>query len=368
MKITRVTPIPLARRLERVQRNSKMQRDRRRFTFVVVETDTGLQGIGDAYGDQELVVPLLERRVGPAAIGLDPRQPEAVFQQLFTARPFWETAGSMICCMSAIEVACWDILGQYEGVPVYELLGGKQREWIPAYASDLHWEEAGRMAEKAGQYKDQGFSAVKTHIGAPGQGEADLKRIAAMRAAIGPDCGLMLDVNTAWNHDWQLALEYGQAWSEWNPFWLEEPLCPVDIQSHVKLRNALPYPLATGENLYLTFGYESLFREMACDYVLPDVLRCGGLGQMRTICRNAVAHGITPTPHNYSSGVGLAATLHLMAAETGIELLEYDPTGTAIYEELFLDPIEVDQGNVRVPDTPGLGVRLTPELIEKYKV
>jgi L-alanine-DL-glutamate epimerase-like enolase superfamily enzyme len=97
----------------------------------------------------------------------------------------------------------------------------------------------------------------------------------------------------------------------------------------------------------------------ACDYVMPDILRCGGLEQTRQICREALRRGVIPSPHNFSSGVGLAATLHLMSALPETEWLEFDPTGTAIYEELFVEPLVVEQGRVRVPYSPGLGVRLT---------
>jgi D-arabinonate dehydratase/D-galactarolactone cycloisomerase len=96
---------------------------------------------------------------------------------------------------------------------------------------------------------------------------------------------------------------------------------------------------------------------------MPDVLRCGGLEQARRICLAAVRHGVVPSPHNFSSGVGLAATLHLMAAVPETQWLEFDPTGTAVYEEMFVEPLAVERGRVRIPQTPGLGVRLTEEML-----
>jgi L-alanine-DL-glutamate epimerase-like enolase superfamily enzyme len=100
---------------------------------------------------------------------------------------------------------------------------------------------------------------------------------------------------------------------------------------------------------------------------MPDILRCGGLEQTRQICQLAHKNGIIASPHNFSSGVGLAATLHLMAALPQTEWLEFDPTGTAIYEELFIEPLVVERGHVHVPRAPGLGVRLTQDIIDKYK-
>jgi L-alanine-DL-glutamate epimerase-like enolase superfamily enzyme len=354
--------VQLTRRLDRPQRNSREGRSDRKFTFVLVETDAGLTGLGDAYGDQALMPTIIERRLRPLALGLDPCDLGAVWRQLFGSRAFWETGGSVLCGISAIEVACWDIRGQAEGVSVCELLGGRKRAWIEAYASDLHWEEPERMADTAARFAERGFRCVKAHLGAPGEEDRDLQRVEALRTAIGPDIGLMIDVNTVFQP--AQALSYGQALLPFRPYWFEEPVAPMDAAGHAWVRQRLPLRIATGENLYLTQGFEPLWLHRGCDYVMPDILRCGGLEQTRQICAAALAHGVIPSPHNFSSGVGLAATLHLMAALPETEWLEFDPTGTAIYEELFVEPLVVEHGRVRVPDTPGLGVRLTQEVLD----
>jgi L-alanine-DL-glutamate epimerase-like enolase superfamily enzyme len=363
MKITDVRAIQLSRKLDRPQRNSRESRRKRTFTFVQVQTDAGLTGLGDAYGDQALMPTIIERRLGPMAVGLDPGDVGALWRRLFASRAFWEIGGSVICGISAIEVACWDIRGQAEGVPVCELLGGRKREWIDAYASDLHWEEPERMADTAARYALQGFRCVKTHIGAPGEWDRDLERVEAIRRAIRPDVGFMIDVNTVF--DPPQALEFGKALVPFNPFWYEEPVWPMDAAGHAWLRQQLPMKLATGENLYLTQGFEPLWTQQACDYVMPDILRCGGLEQTRQICLAAAQHGVIASPHNFSSGVGLAATLHLMAALPETQWLEFDPTGTAIYEELFAEPLAVERGRVRVPAGPGLGVRLGERVLRQ---
>src|SRR5262249_19134659 len=203
--------------------------------------------------------------------------------------------------------------------------------------------------------------AVKTHLGAPGEGGRDLKRMDALRRAIGPDVGLMVDVNTAFEPE--QALTYGQSLRAFRPEWFEEPVAPMDAAGHAWLRERLPLKIATGENLYLTQGFEPLWTHRACDYVMPDILRCGGIEQTRQICQEANRHGVIASPHNFSSGVGLAATLHLMAALPETQWLEFDPTGTAIYEDLFVEPLVVERGRVRVPTAPGLGVRLTEDVV-----
>lgn len=366
MKITDVRCVQLIRRLERVQRNSCSARQERRFSFVLVDTDVGLTGLGDAFGDPLLMPTIIERRLAPLAVGLDPLDLGGLWRRLFCAREFWEVGGSVLCGMSAIEVACWDLRGQAEGVPVCALLGGRRRQWIDAYASDLHWDEPSIMAEQAARYAEAGFRQVKTHLGAPGQRDGDLARCSAIRQAIGADVGFMIDINTAFDRG--TALERGREFAQFQPFWYEEPLSPLDWQGHLWLRQQLGMPIATGENLYTVHGFEPLLGGHGCDYVMPDILRCGGLEQTRQICAAAQQHGIIASPHNYSSGVGLAATLHLMAALPETQLLEFDPTGTAIYEELFTQPLVVEKGKVRVPDGPGLGVRLTDSVVGKYAV
>lgn len=364
MKITDVRTVQLCRPLDRPQRNARGSRDERRFTFVLVEADSGLIGIGDAFGDQALMEPIITRRLGPMAVGLDPMDIAGLWDTLFGSRAFWEIGGSVLCGISAIEVACWDIRGQAEGVPVCELLGGRRRTAIEAYASDLHWDEPERMAETAAKYVENGFRNVKTHIGAPDQRDDDLRRLEAMRAAIGSGVGLMIDINTGF--DRTAAFERGREFVAFHPFWYEEPLPPLDVDGHAQLRRELPLKIATGENLYTSAGFEPLWAAEACDYVMPDILRCGGLEQARQICSHAIRHGVVPSPHNYSSGVGLAATLHLMAALPETQLLEFDPTGTAIYEDLFVEPLIVENGQVSVPTAPGLGVKLTDELVERW--
>ncbi len=356
MKITNVRTVQITRQTETPLRSSVGEMIERRFTFVIVETDAGISGIGDAFGDQALMPTIIERRLGPMSVDLDPTDIDGVWRKLIGSRAFWETAGSVVCGISAIEVACWDIRGKAEGVPVCELLGGRHSESIDAYASDLFWEEPARMAEKAAGYVEQGFRCVKTHIGAPGERDRDLQRTEMIRNAIGPDIGFMIDINTGF--DRATALERGRELAAFNPFWYEEPLPPLDFKGHASLREQLPFKVATGENLYLEEGFRPLFAAGGCDYVMPDILRCGGLEQTRRVCRAAHEQGVIASPHNFSSGVGLAASLQLMAAMPETQLLEFDTTGTAIYEEMFVDPMVVEDGRVQVPTAPGMGIAL----------
>lgn len=363
MKITNIRTIQLTRRLSRPLRNSCDTRDQRRFTFVLVETDAGITGIGDAPGNQGFMEAIIEKHFNNRVPGIDPCDHEGLWRKFYPGGAFWEIGGSALCALSAIEVACWDIHGKAEGVPVSQLLGGAKRDWIDAYASDLHWDEPRAMADTAKGFVDEGFRWVKTHIGA--EHDNDLVRLEAIRRAIGPGIGLMIDINTV--YDRQTALEQGLRQAAFDPFWYEEPIAPADYEGHAWLRDRLPMPIAAGENLYTVHGFTPMFACRGCDYVMPDILRCGGIGQTRLICEAAGRAGVVPTPHNFSSGVGLAATLHLMAALPQTRLLEYDTSETSIYEEIFVEPLIVKDGRVRVPTAPGLGVALSEEIIAKYR-
>jgi L-alanine-DL-glutamate epimerase-like enolase superfamily enzyme len=363
MKITDVRTISLTRRFPRLLRNACDARTQRRFTFVLVETDAGITGIGDAPGNQNLMEPIIEKHYRHQTIGRDPSDIEGLWRELYAGGAFWEIGGSAVCALSAIEVACWDIRGKAEGAPVSQLLGGAKREWIEAYASDLHWDEPQYMADLAKGFVDQGFRWVKTHIGA--EYDQDLVRLEAIRRAIGPEIGLMIDINTA--YDRRTALKQGMRQAAFDPFWYEEPIAPADYEGHAWLRERLPMPIATGENLYTVHGFAPLFACRGCDYVMPDILRCGGLRQTQLICDDAERAGVIATPHNFSSGVGLAATLHLMAAVPHTQLLEYDTSLTSIYEEMFIEPLSCKDGRICVPTAPGLGVALTEDIIAKYR-
>lgn len=363
MKITNIRTIQLTRKLSRLLRNSFDSRNQRCFTFVLVETDAGITGLGDAPGNQNLIEAIIEKHYKPRAIGLDPCDIDGLWQKLYASGSFWEIGGSFVCALSAVEVACWDIRGKVEGVPVSEVLGGAKRDWIEAYASDLHWDEPEYMADLAKSFVDDGFTCVKTHIGA--ERDRDLVRLEAIRRAIGPQIGLMIDINTA--YDRRTALEEGRRQAAFDPFWYEEPIAPADYEGHAWLRNQLPIPIATGENLYTVYGFAPMLAARGCDYIMPDILRCGGIQQTRLICEAADRAGIIPTPHNFCTGVGLAATLHLMAAVPQTKLLEFDTSRTSICEELFVEPLVHKDGRVRVPTAPGLGVALTDEIIAKYR-
>jgi len=364
MKITDVEVIVLSKPLSRPFVTSRAQFDRRTATLIQVSTDEGITGLGESVGNPFSIKGVVEKQLKEIILGRNPLDVEKLWQEMYSKALYWDLKGVLVVAMSGIEMALWDIQGKAFHVPVYRLIGGEYRNKIRAYASDLFWEDPEVMAEKAGQYVRDGYSIVKTHIGRDPQG--DIQRARAIRKAIGDDIGFMIDINCG--YDRPTALAMAQRFIKFNPFWYEEPLAPYDIEGYVDLRARVPFPIAMGENEFTKYAFKDLFVKGAVDYVMPDIARAGGILETKKICSLAEAFNVTCSPHNYSSGVLLAATLHVMASTPNADLLEYDVTGTAIYEELLNEPLEVKAGFVSIPQGPGLGVTLTEEIKKKYQV
>ncbi len=362
MRITDVEVVVLTKPVRKPLVVSRGSLAARTAVVVLVHTDEGITGVGESVGDPSGVVPIIRENLAPLLIGEDPFDIERLWEKMYASRVYWDLKGALVIAISGIDIALWDIKGKSLGVPVFQLLGGACRSTLRAYASDLFWDEPDAMAEAAGAYVRDGFPIVKTHIGKECDG--DIARLTAIRRAIGPDAGLMIDVNCG--YDRPTALRMGRRFEEFSPLWYEEPLRPYDVEGCRQLRGQVRIPLALGENEFTKHGFLELFRHQAVDYVMPDAARVGGLTEMKKIAALAESFNLVVSPHNFSSGILLAATLHFMASTPNADLLEFDVTGTAIYDELLVDPPQVVRGRVDVPRHPGLGVVLRDEVRDRY--
>ena len=134
------------------------------------------------------------------------------------------------------------------------------------------------------------------------------------------------------------------------------------------MRNRIEIPIAVGENEFQLHGFKELFDHRAVDIAMPDIGRVGGLQETKNICTLADAYGTPVSPHNFSSGILLAATIHLMASTPNTMLLEYDSSQNAVYEELLIEPLKFVDGQIEVPNNPGLGVHLPEDIIRHYSI
>ena len=340
--------------------------DARTAAFVVVETDAGITGIGEGIGPEPYIVErIVEEKYAPRLIGEDPLDVERLWHAMLTEDLYWDRKGQGVAAASGVDIALWDVAGKYHDEPVYRLLGGDAdgSGEIEAYASDLFFDDPEVMADRAAGYVDRGFRAVKTHLGR--EVDADEERVAAMREAIG-DAELLVDMNCG--YDRAEALRAGRMLEEYDVYWYEEPLSPYDVEGLAALREKLDVPIAFGENEYTKWGFRELFESGAVDYAMPDAMRCGGITEARKICTLAEAFDVVCSPHCFTTGVGLAATMHVMAASTATQWLEFDPTDFPLYDALFASSLEVADGHVSLPEDPGLGVELDDAVIDEYRI
>jgi len=366
MKITSIKVFLLQKKLSSTMRISRGGFDVRNHTIVEVHTDEGITGLGEGVGNAHLVKAILEGQMGNLALGLDPFNIEKVRNTLIDSQVYFERMGSAICAASAIEMACWDIKGKALNVPVYQLLGGLYQEQLEAYASDVYWEEnTDDMVRNAIRIKELGFKTIKAHIGYKPPSE-DIEKVQALRSALGNDTNVMIDLNAGYNSfD---AYQASRLWEQFNLTWLEEPLNPNHIGALGDLKAKSNIPIASGENEFRLYGFKELFDKKAVNVAMPDIARVGGIQEAKNISILAESFGIPVSPHNFSSGILLAATIHLMASTPNAILLEMDTSNNAIYEELLIEPLEFRNGYVNVSQLPGLGVVLRKETIEQYAI
>ncbi|MBT4400490.1 MAG: mandelate racemase/muconate lactonizing enzyme family protein [Bacteroidetes bacterium] len=366
MKITKVKAILLRNELSSSMQISRGGFSVRYHTLVLVETDAGVTGLGEGVGNAHLVKALIEGQLGDMAIGMDPMNTEVLRNKLIDSQVYFERQGSAICAASAIEMACWDIKGKVLDLPVSTLLGGLVKDKIEAYASDVYWEESpDDMARNAERIVELGFKTIKAHIG-HGSPKEDEIRVQALRNALGDDIGLIVDLNCG--YDFLTAQEAIKRWEEYDLKWIEELLNPNHVGALAELRKKSSIPIAAGENVFQIHGFKDLFEENAIDIAMPDIGRVGGIQETRNVCVLADAYGIPVSPHNYSSGVLLASTIHVMASTKNTFLLEIDTSKNAIINELLVEPMKFENGMISSLDLPGLGVELTQEVIDKFAV
>jgi D-galactarolactone cycloisomerase len=366
MKISKVQVILLQKKLTSTMNISRGGFDVRTHAVVKVTTDQGITGLGEGVGDALMVKSIIDGKLGEQAIGLDPMSIESIRKNLIDSQVYFERKGSVICAVSGIEMACWDIMGKVLKVPVYQLLGGLYRGQLETYVSDVYWEkDPNSMAKNLERILKKGFKTIKAHVGCEPP-EVDEKRIAALRSAAGNETNLMIDLNAGYtSHE---AMRASRLWDKFNLFWLEEPLDPNQIDALADFRSRSKLTIAAGENEFRLHGFKQLFDNKAIDVAMPDIGRIGGIQEARNVCALAESYGIPVSPHNFSSGILLAATIHLMAATPNTWLLELDSSNNAVYEELLVSPLEISNGYVQVPHHPGLGVELTDDIIKQYGI
>ena len=341
--------------------------------IIRLHTDAGLVGIGEVSSQSYVCKAIFEaprsaeRRHGIAYLlgGRDPMD-EGLWDYLYHHTNRYGRRGAAIHAISGADIALWDLRGKALGKPVYELLGGAERESVRAYASYLFGATPAETAELAGQAVDLGLSAVKFGWGPFGKDLAtDLAHVEAARRVIGDGRDLMVDAGCSLTLE--TALERARRVQPLGIGWLEEPLSQDDLKGYAALCPASPVPIAAGEGEVTRWGFADLI-ERGLQVIQPDVAICGGLTVARQASEMARAAGRRAVPHCFSTGVNLAASLHWMAACPDGDLVEYCLRPSPLMRNLVRNLPPLQDGRVPVPQGPGLGIELDEGIIDEFRV
>ncbi len=344
----------------------------RPFLFVVVETDEGIQGIGEAgiTWREQAVAGYIEA-LAPSLIGEDPRRIEHLWQVMLRGG-FFPGGRIGAAAISAIDIALWDIKAKALEVPVYELLGGLVRDHVVCYphvadnALDVMIDDCRTLVAR-------GWRFVRFNL--PSQGDQLEPResvrqgvdlVAGVRAAVGPDVGIIIDVHT--RLDPVDAVSLCRQIEPFNPFFVEDPVRCENAAAIGRLRQHTAVPIAMGEQFATKWEFREPIENDWIDFCRLDVCIVGGLTEARKIAGWCETHYIAIAPHNPLGPVSTAACLHLDLATSNFAVQECARIPGEVLAELFPQQVPFKEGNLLPPTEPGLGITFDASAIPKYPV
>ena len=367
-KIERVLAYGLRGRTPEGGWSNELQPEDCVHTIIAVVTGDGI-GWGSVFTSEALVKASLEI-LRPLLIGENALEPERVSEKLHQ-NTFWLGRGGAIThTISGIDIALWDLLGKACGQPVGRLIGGRYRERVRPYAS-LLMREPGRMEGELMPVKAQGFRAFKIGWGPFGRKSyaMDEAIVSAAREAVGEESLLMVDAGGSdayWPGDYKWAIRTAEMLADYDVYWFEEPLHPDALEDFVALRRSTSVKIAGGEVLTRRQAFQPWLAQGAFDIVQPDVTKCGGLSEQKRIAQMANDNGVKFIPHGWNTTVGLASDLQIASAFAGTDMVEY-LTGSPFIDELCAGGWELDEeGMLRIPDGPGLGIDLNLDALAEF--
>ena len=342
--------------------------------LVILETEDGVQGIGEAWGPPAVTHAYLEM-VKPLYIGRSVFAQRGAAQTVLAQMYHFGTQNQLIALLGGIDIAAHDAMGKLLNLSVADLIGGRQRERVPVYASGGYFTESGdqttALADQLEPNAARGFAAFKIKIGR--HPTEDATRVQLARRIIGDAPLLAVDTNGNYTEDGVLESMRRTAPSDIH--WYEEPLAPQDWAGYASLKSRTTVPLATGEALYGVFDFRRLIDARLASVVQPDLTLCGGFDVARTIGILCAAEHLRISPHVWGTGIGLAAAVQFVASLPNYPhgthvpfppLVEYDVGRNPLLNSIFVDPIHYADGHLHVPTGPGLGVTLDEATLRQF--
>lgn len=354
------------------------------MALVRIEADDGTVGWGEAKaavgsaGSCATLVSHINDELGPELVGADTRGITAVADAIYNGPRAGYTAargrtfpilgrrGLTVSAMSGIDMALWDLRGQALGVPVVDLWGGACRPDMALYASG-GWSDVDGIGPELCRYVAAGFGAVKMRVGViDGTVEASVARVAAARAALGPDVALMVDAHGTFNVP--EAKRFAAGIEPYVVRWFEEPVSADDRRGLAAVRASSHVAIAAGESEFTRFDFRDLIEHHAVDVLQPDLAICGGPTEGRRIAALAEAYQLELAPHCWGSALSFSAGLSLAFTSPSAAIVEYSLGANPLLHDLVTEEVDVVDGRVGAPARPGLGVTPRPEFVDEFTV
>ncbi|MDC6387657.1 mandelate racemase/muconate lactonizing enzyme family protein [Maribacter sp. PR1] len=354
------------------------------MTLVVVTTDTGLQGFGEAKaavgssGSCASIVSCVENELKPQLIGQDARNISRIWEMVYNGTrdhyslsrgrkfPILGRRGLTISALSGIDTALWDIKGKSLGVPVVELLGGSCRDKMEAYASG-GWAKVDAIGEQLKGYTSKGFSGVKMRVGIMDETvKASVERVKAAREALGDNIKLMTDAHGTFSVP--EAKQFCRGVADCNLYWFEEPINPDNKIGTAEVRSNTDIPIAAGESEYTAFDIRDMIAERALDVLQPDCAIIGGITEAIRVSQLAHTYQLELAPHCWGSAFSFMAGVSVAFASPSANVIEFSLGGNPMMYDLVEENIRVDdKGMIKAPDKPGLGVTPNWDFVKDFK-
>jgi galactonate dehydratase len=344
----------------------------RDLTFVQVHTDDGLVGVGETrmLSHTRALLGYLEEAARNHVVGSDPFDIESLVRRMKYG-DFGRAGEIVMSGIACVEMACWDIVGQALGQPVWRLLGGKVHDRVKAYANG--WYTVQRTPEEfhaaARRVVERGYQALKFDPFGPGRYELDptersraVSLVEAVRDAVGPDVEILVEMHGRFAP--AEAVRVAHLLEPFDPGWLEEPVPPENLKALSKVAERVRSPIATGERIHDRIEFRELFERQAADVVQPDIGHLGGILETRKLAATAETHYVLVAPHNVGGPVLTSTSLHLAACTPNFKIQEnFNDFADPEVKQAAPGLPEVVDGYFALPTSPGLGVRLDVDFV-----
>jgi L-rhamnonate dehydratase len=307
---------------------------------------------------------IIERNLAPILIGSSIFDRELLWERMFRSTLNFGRRGVAIAAISGVDIALWDLAGLATGQPVFNLLGGRTRERIRCYASQLYaTEDLKALASEAADFAGQGFTALKQRFGyGPADGipgmRKNLELLRVVRDAVGPDVDVAADAYMGWTVSYAIRMIRMIEDAGLHLAWMEEPVLPDNIAGYADIARAVDTPISGGEHEATKYGFRELIDRGAVDIVQLDVNRVGGITEAQKIWAMAAGASLPVLPH-----AGQSHNYHLIMSHLNSPIAEYfpemfPPTGYTLFWRIFDGEPVPENGSISLDDRPGLGLTL----------